>query len=161
MPKNTLYLETSVFGFYYDDEAQNILRKNAVRQLFTQINSGKFIPIVSPLTVKELSKSPSPHRETLLSLLEKLQVKEIQIDEKELETLAEKYIAEGIIPEDFADDARHIAFATISKVDILLSYNLKHIANEWKIRKINSVNLREGYNLLTVRSPEEVIEYED
>lgn len=161
MRKPNLYLETSVFGFYYDEEIQNISKRNAVRQLFAQIISGKFIATISPMTVKELSKAPSPYKDDLLALLKELQTKEIRIDEKELETLAERYIGGNIIPGDFADDARHIAFATIVRVDVLVSYNLKHIANEWKVRKINGVNLSEGYPLLTVRTPEEVIRYED
>ena len=39
--------------------------------------------------------------------------------------------------------------------------NLRHLANEWSEQRVNSVNLREGYPLLSIRTPEEVLRYED
>ncbi len=42
----------------------------------------------------------------------------------------------------------HIATATISKVDILVSWNFKHIVNVFRIRDYNSINLRCGYSQL-------------
>ena len=52
----------------------------------------------------------------------------------------------------------HIAIATIIGVDVLVSWNFKHIVNLNKIKMFNSVNLREGYNILEIRSPREVFE---
>ncbi|MEW6041361.1 MAG: PIN domain protein, partial [Elusimicrobiota bacterium] len=57
------------------------------------------------------------------------------------------------------NDARHVAYATCLRVDILVTFNLEHMANEWSARKFNSVNLKEGYSTLTIRTPEEVIHY--
>lgn len=68
---------------------------------------------------------------------------------------------ENIVPEEFEDDARHVAYATILRVDILISFNLEHIANEWRARKFNAVNLKEGYSTIIIRTPEEVIHYGD
>jgi hypothetical protein len=73
--------------------------------------------------------------------------------------LSLKYMAEKIISEHYYDDALHIAVATVSQVDILVSWNFKHIVNFNKIRLFNSVNLREGYSMLDIRTPQEVIEY--
>ncbi|MBA5941756.1 MAG: hypothetical protein H0M93_00225, partial [Methanophagales archaeon] len=53
-------------------------------------------------------------------------------------------------------DAQHIAIATVSRVDILVSWNFRHIVNLTKIRLYNSVNLKYGYPLLEIRSPREV-----
>lgn len=58
-------------------------------------------------------------------------------------------------------DAQHIATATISRVDVLVSWNFKHIVNLEKIHGYNSVNLRLGYPILEIRTPIEVIDYED
>jgi hypothetical protein len=54
-----------------------------------------------------------------------------------------------------------VAYATVCKADILVSLNLRHLANEWTERKVGAVNLREGYQVLRVRTPEEVLRYED
>jgi hypothetical protein len=54
-------------------------------------------------------------------------------------------------------DVRHIAIAPIERVDVLVSWNFKHIVNLNRIHQINSVNLKLGYPLLEIRSPMEVI----
>ncbi|MEY3126143.1 MAG: hypothetical protein RL273_253 [Bacteroidota bacterium] len=59
-------------------------------------------------------------------------------------------------PKSF-DDCHHIALAKISRVDILASWNFKHIVNENRIRGYNSVNLRMGYDQLEILSPLEII----
>ena len=54
-------------------------------------------------------------------------------------------------------DAEHIAIATVEKADIVLSWNFKHIVNIQKIKGFNSINLKEGYQLLEIRTPREVL----
>ena len=75
--------------------------------------------------------------------------------------LAGKYITEGVIGRGKLVDAEHIAIATINRVDVLVSWNFRHIVNLQKIRGYNSVNLKYGYSLLEIRSPLEVITYEE
>ena len=76
-------------------------------------------------------------------------------------TLARQYIAEKVVGETSFDDCVHIALATIHKADILVSWNFKHIVNVYRIRGYNSVNLRNGYAALEIRSPKDIIDYED
>ena len=73
---------------------------------------------------------------------------------------AKKYMEQKIISENYYSDVLHIAVATVIDVDVLVSWNLKHIVNLNKIKMFNSVNLKEGYNILEIRSPREVIENE-
>ncbi len=40
--------------------------------------------------------------------------------------------------------------------DVLVSWNFRHIVNLARIRGYNSVNLRQGYPVLEIRSPLEV-----
>ena len=154
-----LYLETSVFGFCFDRKPYNTLRRQAAELLFRQIVTGAFRAVTSPLTIKELTRSAEPLRSELLDLVER--VEELTLDEDEVERLAEAYLTDGVVPVDFADDARHAAYASIAGADVLVSMNLRHLANEWAERRLNSVNLREGYVLIGVRTPEEVLQYEE
>jgi hypothetical protein len=39
--------------------------------------------------------------------------------------------------------------------------NLRHLANDWAERRINDVNLREGYPRIGILTPEEVLRYEE
>jgi len=59
------------------------------------------------------------------------------------------------------DDCQHIAMATINKVDILASWNFKHIVNINRIRGYNGVDLKKGYATLEIRNPRELIDYEN
>jgi hypothetical protein len=75
--------------------------------------------------------------------------------------LATKYIEEKVVGKTSFDDCLHIATATLYKADILVSWNFKHIVNVYRIRGYNSINLRMNYSPLEIRSPKEILEYED
>jgi hypothetical protein len=154
-----LYLETSIFGFCLDSEPRNALRREAVTTLLAQVRLGILDAVTSAVTIDEVSRSPESVRPRLLMLLD--DVGTIQADWQEVERLARTYVRDGVMPEDSFDDARHVAYATVGRADVLVSLNLRHIANERAERQIGAVNLREGYGLLRVKTPEEVLAYED
>jgi hypothetical protein len=67
--------------------------------------------------------------------------------------LAKAYLEVGVVAERFEDDCRHVAMATVDRVDILLSWNCRHIVHYDKIRLFNAVNLIKGYHPLEIRTP--------
>jgi hypothetical protein len=75
--------------------------------------------------------------------------------------LAQTYVEEKVVGETSLNDCLHIATATLSKVDMLISWNFKHIVNVYRIRGYNSVNLRLGYTPLEIHSPKEIVNYEN
>lgn len=143
--KPTLYLETSIFGFYYDRKPTNKSKKDAVVRLLHQVKDEEFVGFTSPITVREIEKLESSLGERLLNLIKTFNVKVVSVDEAEVENLFKAYMQEKIVPKDYEDDARHVAYATILRVDCLVSLNLQHLANEWSCRLFSAVNLREGY----------------
>lgn len=86
-------------------------------------------------------------------------MEKLEVNEEALE-LAEKYVKEKVVGKTSFDDCLHIAMATINKADILVSWNFKHIVNIYRIRGYNSVNLKNDYRILEIRSPKETIRYE-
>ena len=74
--------------------------------------------------------------------------------------LADKYITENVVGKTSLDDCRHIALATINRVDVLASWNFKHIVNLARIKGYNGINLKNGYHTLEIRNPKELIDYE-
>jgi hypothetical protein len=74
--------------------------------------------------------------------------------------LADRYITENVVGKTSRDDCIHIALATIFRADVLISWNFKHIVNYKRIRGYNAVNLKFGYPLIEIRSPQEMINYE-
>lgn len=75
--------------------------------------------------------------------------------------LAKKYINEGVVGPTSYADCLHIALATIHNANILVSWNFKHIVNVIRIVGYNSVNIVEGYKQIDIRSPRELMTYED
>ncbi|MBU7044809.1 MAG: PIN domain protein [Theionarchaea archaeon] len=111
--------------------------------------------VISDLTLKELEEAPPNVGKLVEEIPEKH--REFVILDNEAKLLACHYIREGAITEKYLVDAQHIAVATIQRVDVLVSWNFKHIVNLNRIRLYNSVNLKYGYPLLEVRSPQEVL----
>jgi predicted nucleic acid-binding protein len=148
------YIDTSVFGGYFDAEFEEVTKK-----LFDQmLNKGVMI-IYSELTKNELMNAPVMVKDFVRSLPEKsLYYTEIT---DEVLDLADKYIQEKVVGRISRDDCIHIALATINKADVLVSWNFKHIVNLSRIRGYNSVNLKTGYPSIEIRSPLELIEYEE
>lgn len=75
--------------------------------------------------------------------------------------LATKYISEKVVGQTSYADCLHIALATINRADFLVSWNFKHIVNIERIRGYNSINIKNGYKQLEIRSPREFEKYED
>ncbi len=82
----------------------------------------------------------------------------IRVDEDAV-SLVQHYIAHSVLGQRFMNDMLHIALATIAEVDVLVSWNFKHIVRLDKIRLFNAVNLEQGYKPLAIYSPREVISH--
>jgi len=144
--KISLYLDTSVIGGYYDD-----VFMQDTRLLFKKIKEGKYDVFISDLTEKELENAPEEVKE-LLNIV-KWQPLIVTSDCK---ILADEYIKEKVVGATSRDDCMHIATATINNVDLLISWNFKHIVNVERIRGYNSINIKNGYKHLEIRSPKDM-----
>lgn len=74
--------------------------------------------------------------------------------------LATVYITENVVEKTSYPDCLHIALATINQADLLISWNFKHIVNIERIRGYNSINIKNGYKQLEIRSPRDLMNYE-
>jgi predicted nucleic acid-binding protein len=115
--------------------------------------------LVSDLLEEELIFAPNEIKDFFKTLPTK-QLESVKLTKDSIE-LAELYIFEKVVGETSRADCRHIALATISKADVLVSWNFKHIVNLRRIRGYNSINLREGFLTLEIRSPKELMDYEN
>ena len=151
--KQRIYRDTSVIGGAFDEEFKQI-----TTQLFEMTDKKKFTLVISSLTLSELDLAPTFIKD-FFNKIERSNIELISAS-AESELLANYYISEKVVGQTSFDDCHHIAIATISKVDILVSWNFKHIVNVFRIRGYNSVNLKLGYSQIEIRSPKDVIEYE-
>jgi len=147
-----IYIDTSAVGGYFDEEF-----KEATHMLFQRLENNEIKFVVSDLLDLELINAPIHVKELLFKypadFFERVELTE------ETEKLAEKYIEEEVVGKTSIEDCRHIALATIHKVDVLASWNFKHIVNLDRIKGYNSVNLRLGYTMIEIRSPKDLVKY--
>lgn len=150
--KQRIYIDTSVVGGYFDEEF-----KESTIALFERLENNEIIFVVSDLLDLELINAPEKVR-TLLQKYSADKFERIELDEESV-NLADRYIAEKVVGKTSIEDCRHIALATINKVDVLASWNFKHIVNLDRIKGYNSVNLKLGYQMIEIRSPKDLRNY--
>jgi hypothetical protein len=148
--KLRIYTDTSVLGGCEDEE----FAEHSVRLLDGFVR-GERVLVLSSLTVQEITTAPAAVRGRIASVPEE-HVEMLQLD-AEARELAEEYIAAAVLPPRMRADAQHIAIATVGRVDVLVSWNFKHIVNLQRIHGYNSVNLRKGYPMIEIRTPREVL----
>ena len=115
--------------------------------------------MVFELVGVEIGGAPEKVREKYAEILahgaEILHVSDEVID------LVAAYRKHKILGPKYENDRIHIALATVYGVDILVSWNFKHIVHFDKIRMFNEVNKKMGYKPIVIYSPREVTNYEE
>lgn len=104
-------------------------------------------------------RAPQQVREFLVTIPAQ-QIENIRLTQEAL-NLADRYILAKVVGQTSRADCQHIAMATLAKADVLVSWNFKHIVNLDKIRGYNGINYLLGHNMIEIRTPKEIISYDD
>jgi predicted nucleic acid-binding protein len=145
-----------MFNYYFDENRD--AHADTVT-LFEECAAGKFEPYTSDYVLEELDAAPQPKREHMLGLITKYHITVLSYSE-EANELADKYIAEGALPPNSVEDARHIDLAAVAGLDIVVSLNFSHIVRAKTIRFTEAINRIRGYNTVDIDSPMGVIDSE-
>ena len=146
-----VYIENSVIGGYFDEEFEVPTRK-----LFDLFKTGVYKPVISSHVIKELDDGAPDYVKNILTTIDC----EIQEMNREMQELAKIYIDHNAVTINYINDALHIAIATVLGVDVLVSWNFRHIVNLDRIKIFNAVNIMQGYKAIEIRSPKEVLKDE-
>ena len=152
MKRQRIYVDTSVLGGCFDPEFSRWSH-----DLVEDFRAGRFQPVLSEVTAAEVAGAPEPVRALHAELLV-LPADVLPVTAEALALLA-AYEAKGILGQRFRNDMLHIALASIADVDVLVSWNFRHIVRLDKIRLFGAVNLELGYKPLLIYSPREVATY--
>ena len=152
MKKQRIYLDTSVIGGCFDDEF-----KVWSLGLFRDLKEGLFRPVISEIVEEEIKGAPLHVVEKYDELLS--YGTEILYFTDEVQNLAKNYVERKILGVKYLYDGYHIAFGTVYNVNLLVSWNFKHIVHYDKIRMFNGINMELGYNSIQIYSPMEVTSY--
>ena len=146
-----IYADTSVFGGVFDHEFSE-----PSKQFFSEVETGRFILVTSAIVEAEIEPAPekvqaffAKHAESASIVIANQEALELQLS----------YIDSGVVTENSLEDALHVAIATVSGCDLIVSWNFKHIVHFDKIPKYNAVNVLNTNNHIGIYSPLEVIHY--
>ncbi len=163
MKKLRIYLDTSVINFLFADDAPE--KKLVTIEFFEKfIQTGIHDFFISDVVFAEISATPDiEKRDKLLEVVTKYALEQAPIQfSSDIDILVKTYISKGIFSVNKEADALHVAIATVNQMDILLSWNYRHLANVFRERKIVAENMLMNYtNTFRIITPLELIGGED
>lgn len=156
MPKR-VFIETTIPSYLAAWSARDLLQ--AARQQIThdwwRQRRHLFDLCTSQLVWKEAAAGDSDAAARRAVFLQDIPLLDITA---EVEQLADAILDSGLLPPKAARDAFHIAVAAVHAVDILLTWNCRHIANATIIRELSDVAAAHGYRIPILCTPEALLE---
>ena|ERR1017187_6757526 len=157
MKKTKIYLDTTVINFLFAEDSPEYMKKT--KEFFSEYVKPKIYDVyASEVVIKEIYKTSNIEKQKkLLNVIPEYDLMFLESND-EAKRLGDIYLFENIIPANKIEDAEHIGLATVSEMDILLSWNFQHLANYNRKRKVKVVNERENYNYpLDIITPLEIL----
>lgn len=152
-----VYLETTLFNYYFDDDRD--AHADTVR-LFEDIAVGKYEGYTSLYVIEELKNAPSEKAEKMIALIERYVITVLALSQ-EVEKLADVYVEQGIIPIKYRTDGVHIAVAAVNNLDMIVSMNFQHIVKRKTKLGTGNINALNNYHVVEICTPMEINDHEN
>ena len=152
----TVYIETSIIGYLTARTSNNLIlmaNVEATREWWDARRT-QFDLYISQTVLDEAARGDVEVARRRLEILSDFPLFEVN---EAVEELATQFLTKSNLPPKAADDAIHIAVATIYSLDYLLTWNCKHIANAQIQKKLAQISLDAGYELPTICTPYELM----
>ena len=158
--KNTVYIETTIPSYLISKLSRDIfvLSHQEITKNWWNNHRKEYSLFTSKIVVEEILRGDpelSKKRKSLLSGIPVLDVTE------KIENLAKNYFEFLGIPKKSILDSFHLAIAVYNEIDFLLTWNCKHLANAYTRRKLADYNIKFGYKIPDICTPEELIKSGD
>ena len=149
-----MYVDNTVVSGMFDDHLPERVKQTG---LFWQaVIDGKIRVIVSDVLEGENKRSPQNVRDFFSGLPEsRIIPAESTADSNRL---AMEYVGAKVISKNHMNDCRHIAIATITRADAVVSWNCDDMVNPYRIPKYNEVNEKQGYPKIEILTPDKLME---
>ena len=152
--KTRIYIDTSVVGGFFDEEFQE-----DTKRFYKWFEENDVVFVISDLLDIELINAPEKVRNSL-GKYDNSKFERIKLSQESI-VIANEYIKHKVVGISSLEDCRHIAMATVHKVDYVVSWNFKHIVNIDRIIGYNSVNLMLGYEPVEIYTPFQLLNHEN
>jgi hypothetical protein len=151
----TVYLETTFISYLVSEPSRDLIvagHQQITREWWAR-GRNLFACFVSQEVWDEAAAGDPGQmakRLQILSTLPKLPAS------AEAERLTGLILKSGAIPPRVARDAAHIAIATVERMDYVLTWNCRHIANPNILRRIEKVVRAQGLKMPAICTPEDL-----
>lgn len=150
--KKAVYLDSTIPSYLFD-QRESLETYTAITKQWWEEESTNYKVYVSGETVAETSRGDHPHRREIMEFVSQLEL--LPYDER-LDQITEVYIANHLMPRSMTGDSLHLAYASLYKVDFLLTWNCNHLANANKRQHIRVINTRLGLFIPEITTPMEL-----
>jgi predicted nucleic acid-binding protein len=156
MEKPTLYMETTIPSYLLAEPSRDVLvlARQEVTRMWWKRDQSRYAIFVSAVVITEASRGDRKAAKKRAEFLGQFSVLE---PTPEVQALFDLYLEKGVVPPGNAEDAAHLAFASIYKMEYLCTWNFKHLANVLALRRLRQLNEKRGFFVPQVCTPEELL----
>lgn len=155
--KPTVYIETTIPSYYFDGRTELLADISRTRQWWDQERKD-YECFISEVVLDELEEGEYANKEKCVSLIQ--DIPELGID-MEIERIASVYLARKFMPRSPVRDALHVAIASFYRMDFLLTWNCRHLANANKFSHLRQLNLELGLSIPQIVTPDQLLPLEE
>jgi hypothetical protein len=135
---------------------QDPVRQAITKEFFRIVmrNPDEYELFLSPVTLEELSEAKTEEkRKSSADFLQTIQYAELP-ENIEAENLAWTYVVDEVMSQARMEDLRHVAYAVVARCDYVITWNMRHLANDKTVSRVNAVNAIEHYTNIYIATPE-------
>lgn len=135
-----LYLETTIPNYKFADDTPR--ERDITKQFLQRIKKGDYKVFISELVIREIENTfDLGKRKKLLEVISGITILPITSESR---AIGKAYVSLGIIPPKYEPDAIHLAIATLNEMDVLVTWNMKHLVNSKTRIAVREENLKKG-----------------
>ena len=153
----SVYLDTTIPSYYYEERPELALHRKITHQWWDE-EKPYYDVYISEIVVMELNRGDYPHKTEILQLVDELPILETP---DEISDIVQVYIEQSLMPRRDLGDAFHLALASYHKIDFLLTWNCKNLANANKFSHIRLINTQLGIFIPQIITPEQLFQEGD
>ena len=135
---------------------QDPVRQAITKKFFRVVaeNPDKYELFLSPVTIGELGDAKKEeHQKSNIAFLETVHYTRLPQND-EADNLAWIYAIDGVLSQANIDDLSHVAYAVVARCDYVVTWNMRHLANDETVRRVNHVNDKENHTRIMITTPE-------
>ncbi|GAA6614648.1 type II toxin-antitoxin system VapC family toxin [Scytonema sp. NUACC26] len=132
----TIYIETSILGYLTARSSNNLLlmANREITQAWWENRRDRFTLYISQIVLDEVARGEAEMATKRLEIVRDFPLLEVN---EAVRSLAGQFLTRSNLPSKAADDALHIAVATVYGLNYLLTWNCRHIANAQIQKKLS------------------------